>query len=179
MKRRLFITLCVLMLTIFTIPAVQAATIVPVKSYLDPVHFYLVDTDGDDIVKISNTGNLPFDLNIDWSYDGVNWSDWSPSLMTFSKNDKLYSGVVYLSIFLNESQNTSGEVIFDGGGIEDNEDWYSSLLIYWSGEHPRGSFLTLKPYDAVSPIPITNSVLLLGSGVFGLIMMVSRKKDCF
>jgi len=178
MKTRLFIPLCVLILTLFTIPAVQAAVIVPIKFYSDPVHFYLVDTDGDDMVKISNTGNFPFDLNLDWSYDGLTWSDWSPSLMVFSKNDKCYSGVVYRSNVVNGILDTGGEVTFDGRGIKKNDDWHSSLLINWS-DSPKISFLTLQPDDAVSPTPIASSALLLGSGVFGLIMMVSRKKGCF
>ncbi|MBA4369914.1 MAG: hypothetical protein C0403_19980, partial [Desulfobacterium sp.] len=154
-------------LTCFAI-SVQAATV-------DPVKFYLVDTDNDDRVRISNTFNWPFDLNLDWSYDGSAWSDWSPALMEFNKNAESYTGVVYLSIVVNGIRDISGDVTFDGGGINGNDDWYSSLLIKWS-DSPHLSFLTLKPDDAVSPIPIASSALLLGSGVFGLMMIVTRKK---
>ncbi len=169
MKTRVCIILIVSILTLFTIPAVQAATI-------DPVKFYLVDTDNDGFVQISNTLNWPFNLNLDWSYDGSVWSDWSPSsIMTFSKTDSFYTGVVYLSIVVNGIIDTDGDVTFDGGGIKGNNDWYSSLAIMWS-DVPRLSFLTLIPDDAVSPIPIASPALLLGSGVFGLMMVVTRKK---
>jgi hypothetical protein len=168
MKTRLFIILFAAMLSCFVL-SVQAAT-------MDPVKFYLVDTDNNDRVGISNTGNWPFDLNLDWSYDGSEWSDWSPALLEFNKNAESYAGVVYLSIVVNGIRDTGGDVIFDGGGIKENDDWYSSVLIRWS-DSPHLSFLTLKPDDAVSPIPITSSALLLGSGVFGLMMVFSRKKS--
>ncbi len=167
MKTRLFITLFVAMLTC-SVLSVQAAT-------MDPVKFYLVDTNNDNRVGISNTFNWPFDLNLDWSYNGSEWSDWSSTVMEFNKNAESYTGVVYLRIDVNGIRDTGGDVTFDGAGIKGNQDWYSSLSICWS-DSPHVSFLTLIPDDAVSPIPIASSALLLGSGVFGLMMVVTRKK---
>jgi hypothetical protein len=172
MKTRLIITLFVSMLTCFAI-SVQAATISS-----DPVKFYLVDTNDDDIVKIRNLFNWPSRLNLDWSYNGSDWFDWSRPLMKFNENAVSYTGVVYLSILVDGIRDTDGDVFFFGGGRKGNDDWYSSFLIKWS-DSPHLSFLTLpllERNDAVSPIPIASSALLLGSGVFGLMMVVTRKK---
>jgi hypothetical protein len=171
MKTRVCIIVIVSILTSFTIPALQAATI-------DPVKFYLADTNSDDLVKIRNLFNWPFNLDLDWSYNGSDWVDWSPALETFDEKDESYTGVVYLSILVDGIRDTDGNMIFFGGGRKGNDDWYRSFLIYWS-DSPNISFLTLpllEGNDAVSPIPIASSALLLGSGVFGLIMVVTRKK---
>lgn len=176
MKTRVCIVLIVSILTLFTIPAVQAATIVPAKYYLDPIHFYLVDTNNDGNVQIENTFSWLPDLNLNWRYERSVWSDWSPlSIMTFSNTDEFYTGVVYLRIVVNAIPDTDGYVTFGGGGIKGNNDWYRSLAIQWS-EAPSVSFITVQPDDAVSPIPIASPALLLGSGVFGLMMVVTRKK---
>ncbi|MFH2066232.1 MAG: hypothetical protein ABIK15_13615 [Pseudomonadota bacterium] len=169
MKKQLLILCCFAALTFSTLP-VQAATIA------SPVAFYLIDTDHDGSVTINITGNWPFDLNLDWSYDGSNWFDWSPALMNFDTTAESYCGVIYLSIVENWVRDTVGDTIFDGGGVAGNDGWYRSVFIKWS-DAPQLSFLTAQPNDAVSPTPIANAALLLGSGVFGLVMVMARKRN--
>ena len=143
---------------------------------MDPVSFRLVDLDHDNAVEINLTSTWPLSLDLDWSYDGSNWNDWDELDLVFNESDVGYSGMLFLSIFYNDTHDTSGEVSFGGsinGGIN---DLYRSVAVQWN-ENPSLSFMTVEDEDAISPtVPITSAAVLFGSGILGLVAIGARRK---
>ena len=168
MKKRTVVVLCTVLFFWFAV-TVQAASL---TTFMDPVGFYLVDNNGDGSVAINLTAQWPSSLNLDWSYDGTNWNDWSTPYISFSTSDSDYTGMLYLSI--NGGSDTDGDVTFDGA--EENTDMYYSIYVQWTNG-AKMNFMTVQPDDAVSPIvPLPAAIIFLSSGLVGLVAVKRRNR---
>jgi hypothetical protein len=174
MKRsKVFVGLCVIGLVLFGMIGGASAAIV------SPVQIYAVDTDGDGSVGLSNINfQLANSQILQMCYDGTCYQlDDTVSHVTVNNFDANNLQLVGFQIV-----NTSGAVIRDSATLEfigapivyNGIDVYSGVAINWE----QGTSATLTIADigsgGVAAAPIPASVLLLGSGVIGLIAFRRR-----
>jgi hypothetical protein len=144
---------------------------------MDPVQFYVVDHSGDQSVTLG-IQNFPQDLDLEFRVKDGSWSDWDDagSSETFTNvNDML---LTEWRIFIGtdpdnpDDYDTGADANFDGP-LDDDGDFHSVSLLW---NERSISFETAYGKDAVRPVPIPHSALLLGSGLFGLLMIGYRKR---
>ena len=146
---------------------------------MDSIYFYAVDnpSDGDnkvylDINNITNDG-----WTLEYSYDNAQWIV-LPSTSTLEVDTGSQGGFkkIYFHIIKNHETITKGDLQFTGlisGSL------YHTAYIYWYLGQDNGfdiSIKTAQDKDAVSPVPLPGSVLLLGSGLLGLALVYRRRK---
>ena len=131
------------------------------QGIVNPARFFVVDTTGDNSVKLDITPVLGSGI-LKYSFDKITWTIPAGSSAIFSGLDA-YGGerLVYWMLDLDKDAflKFSGERT---GG-------YGNVLMVWSTDPSYEiKLVTPENCDAVNPVPIGSSALLLGSSIFGL-----------
>ena len=183
MKKTILLLVPVLIIGMFT--CAQAATVGPDPFYqgvLDPVCFWVVDDSNDSSVTATGISFLlPTGYALQYYSDVTDWTNFGTSVIFNTGSDpyelvrlRLYNSTTYAT-------DTSGDLTFLGYEVPDDGyglGWYTSITIDWDGtNNVQLSFVSSAGNDNVAPVPIPASVLLLGSGILGLIAIgrVKRK----
>jgi len=131
-----------------------------VQTNVDPARFFVVDTGGDSSVTLSilqllGSGTLRY------STDKTTWTvAVSGSSVPFSVPIPNGKRLVYWKL----DSDTDADLTFDGP----KTDGYGVVAMLWSTGSYKISLITPQYCDAVAPVPIGSSALLLGSSIFGL-----------
>jgi hypothetical protein len=176
MKKALVI-LSVFVLMVLGVQSSWAAT--SSATTMNPVFFYVVDSksDTDSLVTLTVSG-LPYGnyFEVGYSTDNVHWTD---ILIT----DESVADIVFntgsngnsLKTYWRTDDTTTGNVTFLNP-FEPGSSLFQAVNIKWSSGSDGKQFSVASNLDKVSPVPIPGSLLLLGSGAFGLAMFRGRRK---
>ncbi len=144
---------------------------------LDPVCFFVVDDPlgGNDTVTLEYFGNNVSDWNLEYRYGSVGWTSLASSgQVAIPASDRTI--VYYRLVNSSSGEDTKADLVFSGA---DDGDLWNSVAIYWGdvvGDYSsRFQVLVAGDDDNVAPVPIPQAVLLLGSGVFGLLVFGRRR----
>jgi hypothetical protein len=146
------------------------------------VDFWVVDAgdydSGSVTIGITNlTG-----AQLQYFYPGAaDWTNVSTDVNTsVSFNQMVEGGSLLTQWRLSPTLDRVGDLTFDGGQVGGPDDLYTSLLVDWD-ETAGGSSLVFNTANysdgAMSPVPIASSMVLLGSGLFGLLAFGYRRRS--
>ena len=173
MKRigKQIVLVCVLLLIVVWVPGAGASTFYNV----DPVAFYAVDYyqgsgSAGKVTLVSQALGDATGYTLQYRYDGITgWQDWtsgaekditvSPGESELVKLRLLYDTSAYI---------TRADLTYSGEGPT---GLFSTLIVDWDGISSSVQFdiISATECDKVAPVPISNTLLLLMSGIIGLV----------
>jgi hypothetical protein len=170
-------TLLFVFLSVFVFVGFTTLTQATYITYMNPVQLQLVDYNGDGQITLVQRVVVPLTEVVYWSNDeGSTWNPFPSPVFGAVSFSVPEGGSEELWLSLDAGDDIDGPAFFGGEDSED-PDLFRALGIMWGypAEYgwPVSIYFTIG--DRIA-IPITSSAILLGSGVFGLIAFVSRRR---
>lgn len=150
--------------------------------YMDPVHLYVWDSPNDDDSSVTIIGSffaIPSGPTLEYKYGDLPWTAWPSGNQITIDN---VSGHQPIDFRVNLGENKydyNAVVTFVGDG--DPYPYFQTANLLWAFQTSptieiRFSTATASNLDRLTFVPLPSTVLLLGTGLAGLVMVYYRRR---